>query len=47
MFTSPRRPVGHWVTPSAFEPRGLLDIKGKGSMETYFVCRRKKEAGTL
>jgi adenylate cyclase len=30
-----------------FEPRGLLHIKGKGSMETYFVCRRKKEAGTL
>jgi adenylate cyclase len=30
-----------------FEPRGLLDIKGKRSMETYFVCRRKKEAGTL
>jgi adenylate cyclase len=30
-----------------FEPRGLLDIKGKGSMETYFVCCRKKEAGTL
>lgn len=29
-----------------FEPRGPLDVKGKGSMETYFVCRRKKEAGT-
>jgi class 3 adenylate cyclase len=23
-----------------FEPRGLLDVKGKGSMETYFVYRR-------
>jgi adenylate cyclase len=28
-----------------FEPRGLLEVKGKGSMETYFVHRRKKEAG--
>jgi class 3 adenylate cyclase len=24
-----------------FEPRGLLDVKGKGSMETYFVDRRE------
>ena len=24
-----------------FEPRGLLDIKGKGSMETYFAYRRE------
>ena len=23
-----------------FKPRGLLDVKGKGSMETYFVYRR-------
>jgi class 3 adenylate cyclase len=23
-----------------FEPRGLLDVKGKGSMETYFLCRQ-------
>jgi adenylate cyclase len=23
-----------------FEPRGLLDVKGKGSMETFFVYRR-------
>ena len=23
------------------EPRGLLDVKGKGSMETYFVCPRE------
>jgi class 3 adenylate cyclase len=23
-----------------FEPRGPLDIKGKGPMETYFLCRR-------
>jgi adenylate cyclase len=22
-----------------FEPRGLLDVKGKGSMETYFLYR--------
>ena len=29
-----------------FEPRGLLEIKGKGSMETYFVHRRKEKAGT-
>jgi len=21
------------------EPRGLLDIKGKGPMDTYFLCR--------
>jgi class 3 adenylate cyclase len=26
-----------------FEPRGPIDIKGKGSVETYFVCRQKKE----
>ena len=29
-----------------FEPRGPLEVKGKGSMETYFVYRQKKEAGT-
>jgi class 3 adenylate cyclase len=29
-----------------FEPRGPLEVKGKGSMETYFVYPRKKEAGT-
>ena len=29
-----------------FEPRGLLEVKGKGSMETYFVHRRKEKAGT-
>jgi class 3 adenylate cyclase len=29
-----------------FEPRGLLEVKGKGSMETYFIYRRKKEAGS-
>jgi class 3 adenylate cyclase len=23
-----------------FEPRGLLDVKGKGSMETYFLYRQ-------
>jgi adenylate cyclase len=23
-----------------FEPRGLLDVKGKGQMETYFVYRQ-------
>jgi len=23
-----------------FESRGLLDVKGKGSMETFFVYRR-------
>jgi class 3 adenylate cyclase len=27
-----------------FEPRGPIDVKGKGSIETYFVYRRKKEA---
>jgi class 3 adenylate cyclase len=29
-----------------FEPRGLLEVKGKGSLETYFVDRRKEKAGT-
>jgi class 3 adenylate cyclase len=29
-----------------FEPRGLLEVKGKGSMETFFVHRRKEKAGT-
>jgi class 3 adenylate cyclase len=23
-----------------FEPRGPLDVKGKGPMETYILCRR-------
>jgi class 3 adenylate cyclase len=22
-----------------FEPRGRVDVKGKGPMETYFLCR--------
>ena len=45
------------MTPSTTfccEPRGLLDVKGKGAMETYFVYQREsprrrrlaKEAGT-
>jgi hypothetical protein len=32
------------MTPSTSfcrEPRGLLDVKGKGAMETYFVYRRE------
>ena len=24
-----------------YEPRGLLEVKGKGPMETYFVYRRE------
>ena len=26
----------------AFEPRGPLDIKGKGAMETYFLMGRAR-----
>jgi hypothetical protein len=32
------------MTPSTTfccEPRGLLDVKGKGAMETYFVYQRE------
>jgi class 3 adenylate cyclase len=27
-----------------FEPRGPLDVKGKGPMETYFLCRQQGRA---